>query len=289
MTSQTVAKRRTYTSEERAQYREGKRAEQRAAMERSVRALLSSEGWQAWAQMRATFHRYSWGNCALIAMQRPDATQVAGFKAWQQLGRQVRKGERSIKIMAPMSVKREDAETGEEERVVFFRAVPVFDLSQTDGPPLPEPPREPITGSSHEHYIGQLEEHARSLGFTVEREPLEHAGGYCDAKRRRIVVSSNVEAPNARVRILVHELAHAHGVGYADYGREDAEVVVETAAFVVCGALGLDTSGESVPYVAGWAEDGDLDAIRRHAETVDRIAGELEQACELLKGGGRDA
>jgi antirestriction protein ArdC len=270
--------------QERAAYKEAKRAEAREQVERATRALLSSEGWQAWAQTRATFHRYSMGNTMLIALQRPDATQAAGFKAWQQLGRQVRKGERSIRIMAPMSVKERD-EQGEEtgERVIFVRAVPVFDISQTDGERLPEPPSEPITGDSHEPYIEQLEDHARSLGYTVEREDLEHAGGYCNAKTRRIVVSSNVAAPNAGVRVLVHELAHAHGVGYADYGREDAEVLVETAAVIVCGALGLDTSGESIPYIAGWGEANDLEAIGKHAATVDEIASALEAAC-----GGKD-
>ena len=86
------------------QYREAKQREAREQVERSVRALLTSEGWQRWAQTRATFHRYSMGNCMLIALQRPEATQVAGFRAWQQLGRQVRKGERAIRILAPMVV-----------------------------------------------------------------------------------------------------------------------------------------------------------------------------------------
>jgi antirestriction protein ArdC len=218
-------------------------------------------------------------------MQRPEATHVAGFKAWQQLGRQVRKGEHAIRIMAPMPVKERD-ELGQEtgERVIFFRAVPVFDIAQTHGEPLPEPPSEPITGSSHERYIAQLEAHARSLGYSVDSEPLEHAGGYCDVRSERIVVSSNVEAPNARVRVLVHELAHAHGVGYADYGREDAEVVVETAAVIVCGALGLDTSGESIPYIAGWGEANDLEAIGKHAATVDELASAIEAACGVKDG-----
>jgi antirestriction protein ArdC len=288
MSTNTVARHGgKFTAEQRAEYKQRKRNEQRAAVERATRALLSSDGWRRWAETRATFHRYSWGNCALIAMQRPEATQVAGFKAWQQLGRQVRKGEHAIRIMAPMAVKETD-EHGQEtgERVVFFRAVPVFDIAQTDGEPLPEPPSEPITGDSHERYIGALEDHARSLGFTVERETLEHAGGYCDAKARRIVVSSSLEAPNARVRVLVHELAHAHGVGYADYGRDDAEVLVETAAVIVCGALGLDTSGESIPYIAGWGEANDLEAIGKHAATVDEIASALEAAC-CVKDGAR--
>jgi antirestriction protein ArdC len=286
MSAATLARNgRKFTAEQRAEYKQQKRNEQRQAVERATRALLSSDGWQAWARTRATFHRYSWGNCALIAMQRPEATQVAGFKAWQQLGRQVRKGEHSIRILAPMSVKERD-EHGEEtgERVVFFRAVPVFDVAQTDGEPLPEPPCEPITGSSHERYIAALEDHARSLGYAVEREPLEHAGGYCDAQRKRIVLSAHLDSANARVRVLVHELAHAHGVGYRDYGREDAEVIVETAAVIVCGALGLDTSGESIPYIAGWGEANDLEAIGKYAATVDEIASALEAACGLKDG-----
>jgi antirestriction protein ArdC len=273
-----------FNAEQRAEYKQTKRNEQREQVERSVRELLTSEGWRRWAETRATFHKYSFGNCLLIAQQAPQATQVAGFKAWQQLGRQVRKGERSIRIMAPMSVKRENADTGEVERVPFFRAVPVFDIAQTDGEPLPHVPREPITGDSHERYLELLTAHARSLGFSVEHEPLEHAGGYCDAKRQRIVVSSALGSVNAQVRVLVHELAHAHGVNYKDYSREDAEVVVETAAVIVCGSIGLDTSGESIPYIAEWGERGDLEAIREHAQTVDEIARKLEQACGL-KGG----
>jgi hypothetical protein len=138
---------RILSDAERADYRDGKRSEQRALVEASCREMLSSEGWRRFAETRATFHRYSFGNWQLIAYQRPDATQVAGFKSWQALGRQVRKGERAIRILAPMSVKERDEQGNEtDERLTFFRAVPVFDISQTDGDPLPEAPREPITG-----------------------------------------------------------------------------------------------------------------------------------------------
>jgi antirestriction protein ArdC len=272
---------RILSDAERADYRDGKRSEQRALVEASCREMLSSEGWRRFAETRATFHRYSFGNWQLIAYQRPDATQVAGFKSWQALGRQVRKGERAIRILAPMSVKERDEQGNEtDERLTFFRAVPVFDISQTDGDPLPEAPREPITGDSHAGYVERLEQYARSLGYTVEREALESAGGYCDHKRQRIVVSNNVDSANAHVRVLVHELAHALGVGYAEYGREVAEVIVETATVIVCGSVGLDTSGESIPYIAGWGEQ-DLDAIRRHAAKVDEIARALETVCEV--------
>jgi antirestriction protein ArdC len=271
---------RTFTSEQRAEYREQKRSEQREQVERAVRELLTSDGWRRWAETRATFHDYSMGNCMLIAMQRPDATQVAGFKSWQALGRQVRKGERSIRIMAPMVVKDRQAEDDDATRVLF-RAVPVFDVSQTDGEPLPEPPCEPVTGDSHERYLEPLKDLARSMGIAVyEYEPTSAARGFYDEAGRRIVISTEL-APNGKVRTLIHELAHAHGVTYKDYSRGEAEVIVETAGTIVCGSLGLDTSGEAIPYIAGWGETGDLEAIRKHAETVDTIARSIETACGL--------
>ena len=82
------------------------------------------------------------------------------------------------------------------------------------------------------------------------------------------------------MRTLVHELVHALGVGYREYGREIAEVLTETAAFVACRSLGLDTAGMSVPYVAGWGESGDLDAIKTYADVVDQMARRIEEACD---------
>ena len=275
--------RREFSSEDRAAYRETKREEARQAIEAACRELLTSDGWRRWAETRARLHRYSFANCALIAMQRPEATRVAGFRQWEQLGRHVRKGERAIRIMAPIAVKEREAETGEEtgETLVFFRAVSVFDIGQTDGEPLPEPWREPIAGDSHVSYIARLEAFAKSIGYTIDSEPLETVGGYCDAKAKRIVIAERHDSANAIVRVLVHELAHALGVGYAEYGREAAEVIVETATVIVCGSIGLDTSGESIPYIAGWGEDDDLAAIRTFAEKVDELARTLEAACGI--------
>jgi hypothetical protein len=78
--------------------------------------------------------------------------------------------------------------------------------------------------------------------------------------------------------VLVHEIAHALGVGYKDYGRQQAEVLVDTVTHIVCGSVGLDISSSSVPYVAGWGEDGALEAIRAYAETIDTIARRIEEA-----------
>jgi hypothetical protein len=274
---------------------DAERAERRRAdrdrLEQAARALLSSEGWRRWVKVRSTngLARYSFGNQLLIAMQRPDATYVAGFRAFLQLNRCVRKGERAIRILAPMSVRdRErhasgagDAADGDDPRHTVFRAVPVFDVSQTD--PLPDrelvplmPPCEPIEGDTHSHLFGPLRQLADELGYTVTPRPLDgSAEGWCDNDKREIVVNSKLAA-NGQVRVLVHEVAHALGVGYREYGRQRAEVLVDTVTYIVCGSVGLDISGSSVPYVAGWGETGELDAIRSYAETIDQIARRIE-------------
>jgi hypothetical protein len=266
-----------------------RRREDRDRLERAARALLTSEGWQRWVRVRSTngLARYSFGNQLLIALQRPDATYVAGFRAFLKLNRCVRKGERAIRILAPMSVRARDTDppapevAGEGERRIFFRAVPVFDVCQTD--PLPdrepvplEPPCEPIAGDTHAHLLAPLEGLARELGYGVARRPLDgSADGWCDSRNGEIVANSALPA-NAQVRVLVHELAHALGLGYREHGRRRAEVLVDTVTYIVCRSLGLDTSGSSIPYIAGWGEDGALDAIRGYAETIDEIARRIE-------------
>jgi antirestriction protein ArdC len=258
-----------------------RRQEARKQLERAVEALTESEGWQAWVRTRSAFRRYSLSNTILIAMQRPDASRVAGYRTWEKLGRQVRRGEQGITILAPRTYKVKDA-AGEEtdEVALYFVPVRVFDVAQTDGDPLPEPPCDPITGESHAGLLPGLEKYAGSIGYTVEYEATGSSSlGYCDSAARRIVVASEQPA-NARVRTLIHELAHALGVGYAEYGRKAAEVVVESAATIACRSVGLDTSGEAVPYIAGWG-DGTTDALRKFAGKVDELAGELERACGL--------
>ena len=270
--------------------RDARRQADRERIEQAARALLTTDGWQRWIRVRATngLSRYSLRNQWLIACECHargiTPTYVAGFRAFLALNRCVRKGEAAIRILAPVAVKQRD-DDGEEtgEKRIFFRTVPVFDVSQTD--PLPgvepvplSPPAEPIEGDSHEHLIAALQELAREIGYRVEVRDLPEAGpgGWCDHDRRRIVVGRG--PANRRVRILVHELAHALGLGYRQYGREKAEVLVDCVTYVVCSSAGLDVGGESIPYVAGWGEDGALDAIREYAQTIDAIASRIEDA-----------
>jgi hypothetical protein len=198
----------------------------------------------------------------------------------------VRTGERAIRILAPVAVKERD-EHGEETgaKRIFFCSVPVFDVSMTE--PLPgvepvplAPPAQPIEGDSHAELIPPLVALARDLGYTVEarRLPEPGPGGWCDPKRREIVIADG--PANRRLRTLVHEIAHALGIGYEQYGRRRAEALVDCASYIVCGSVGLDVGGEAIPYVAGWGEDGALDAIREYAETIDTIARRIEAALD---------
>ena len=137
-----------------------------------------------------------------------------------------------------------------------------------------------MSGDSHEHLLEPLERFAGTLGFTVTFETIDGpAGGWCDAKRKRIVVDDGQPA-NARVRVLIHEIAHAMGVDYQRYSRAQAEVIVDTVSFVVGSSVHLDLGGETIPYVAGWGEKGALEAVTEFAATIDTMARQIEQALD---------
>ncbi|MBV8218255.1 MAG: hypothetical protein JO325_07315 [Solirubrobacterales bacterium] len=269
--------------------REQRREQDRQRLHEAANRLLTSEGWQRWVRIRARsgLARLSLNNQLLIALSCPDATFVAGFKAWLSLGYCVRKGEKAIWIIAPMPVKPRRDDDGEDDNAddarprVLFKAVSVFDRSQVaplDGVeqiPL-EPPCEPLTGDSHAHLLAPLRAFTESLGFTVAFESIPGStGGWCDRAAQRIVVDAG-QGANARLRILIHETIHALGVGYAEYGREGAEVIVDTATCVVAASVWLDVGGESIPYVAGWGETGALEAVTAFASTIDELARRVE-------------
>jgi hypothetical protein len=266
--------------------REQRHDRDRQRLHDAARQLLSSEGWQRWVRIRARggLARLSLNNQLLVALSCPDATFVAGFKAWLAMGYCVRKGEKAILIIAPMPIKRaNDHDTDEDPSRprVLFKGVSVFDRSQVapldDVDPAPlDPPCEPLTGDSHAHLLAPMQAFTESLGFTVSFEQIPGAtGGWCDQQAWRIVVDAE-QPPNARLRVLIHETIHALGVGYAEYGREQAEVIVDTATYLVAASVGLDVSGESVPYVAGWGETGALDALTAFASTIDQLARQVE-------------
>jgi hypothetical protein len=273
--------------------RNARRQADRDRIEQAARALLTTDGWQRWIRTRATngLSRYSVTNLCLISAacyaRGITPTYVAGFRAFLDLNRVVRKGQAAIRILAPVTVKDRDAR-GEEtgERRIFFRNVNVWDVCMTDVLPGKEPvalkpPSQPIEGDSHHHLIAPLTEMAGEIGYTVDIRtlPEDGPGGWCDAKRKQIVVARG--PANRQVRTLVHEIGHSLGVGYEQFGRKRAEVLVDCVTVCVLGSVGLEVGGESIPYIAGWGEDGALDAIREYAQTIDTIARRIEDALAL--------
>lgn len=245
----------------------------------AFQAMTTGEDWQRMLQVASTFHRYSFNNVMLILMQRPDATRVAGYRAWQQLGRHVRKGETALRIFAP--IVRKDAadddagDTTEQRRLVGFKAVPVFDVSQTEGDPLPdvEMPRL-LNGEAPAGLWDALAAQVADLGYDLTRADCTPANGMTEWTTRTVTVRPDVDDAQA-VKTLAHELAHVRlhepSALPADHHRGRREVEAESVAYIVCHHYGLPTDDYSLPYVAGWS-GGDRDIVRETAERVTACA-----------------
>jgi antirestriction protein ArdC len=238
-----------------------------------IEALTTSDRWRAHLEVQGRFHRYSFNNALLIGAQDPGATRVAGFATWKKLGRSVAKGERAIWILAPMIGRRVRDADGEERRPIYgFRPVAVFDVAQTEGDPLPEICRN-LDGEDPAAWFGALRGRAEQLGYSVEPAQLSGTtNGDCNYGLRRIRVESRNQ-PAQQVKTLAHELAHA--LLHEDVAdRSLAELEAESAAFLVCRRLGLDSGVYSFGYVAGWAGGGPqaVAAISASGAAIQRTA-----------------
>jgi antirestriction protein ArdC len=225
-------------------------------------------------KVASKFHRYSFNNHLMIYCQRPDATLVAGFRKWQQLGRNVRKGEKGLAILAPCKYRAKIEDEDGDEQVVQsvrgFRIVYVFDISQTEGEPLEALDAvspELLCGGSPDGLWEALVAQANAAGFEVVRKSRLSENGYCDFGTREIGIRPDADDLQA-VKTLVHELAHAllHG-GDLIGDRSRQEIEVESVAFIVLDALGMNSDSYSFPYVARWT-GGDVQVI---AETGARV------------------
>jgi antirestriction protein ArdC len=269
---------------------EQRQAEREALLERlgeKVDALCNSGEWMAYLRFMSGFRRYSFSNLMLAAMQCPHATHVAGFRKWQQLGRQVRKGEKAIKILgySTKKVTKTDPATGEEveDRITRFPVLSVFDISQTDGERVPSTTYALPTGEGPAGMLDRLSAWLQDQGWTLRELPL--AGmmeGYTDHQRRIIATESNLE-PAARLLVLLHETAHAllHD-NEADYvaHRGVCETEAESTAYVIANLLGMDADASSVSYMAGWAK-ADRDVITTAATNVLRAVNTIAAALGL--------
>jgi antirestriction protein ArdC len=252
-----------------------------------IETLTTSVAWRAHLEAQGRFHRYSFSNALLICRQDPDASRVAGFATWKSFGRAVRKGERAIWILAPMTGRRMRTAEGEERRPILgFRPVAVFDVAQTDGEPLPEVCRN-LVGDDPAASFDALVCRAARLGYTVEITELPGTtNGDCSFARRRIRIECR-NGPAQRVKTLAHELAHALLHEGTD-DRQLAELEAESTAFVVCRILGLDTSGYTFGYVACWAGGGP-EAIARIKASGSRIQHAASIILDELEETGSEA
>lgn len=240
------------------------------ALREGIIALTTSEQWAQWLRFSRRLPNYSFHNQILILGQFPGATQVAGYRSWQSFGRQVRRGERGIAILAPIGPSRPVDADALRLPPLAFKTVRVFDVSQTDGPALPVAVEELMGPASPSDLSGLLGV-ASKLGFRVEWIELRSGRrGDCSHALRRIRVHTGL-APAQALKTLAHELGHAilHGPGFAG-DRSLAELEAESCAFVTCSSLGIDSSAYSFGYVATWAGGGP-EAVERIGRSASRI------------------
>lgn len=254
----------------------------RAGMVEKIEALTDSDQWKRYLTSMASFHSYSFRNIMLILSQNENATQVAGFKAWREKhGRQVRKGEKALKIFgyATRKVTVVDKKTGEEteERVAYFPLRSVFDVSQTE--PIEGQEAEivhDLVGADHGDIYGRTADFLIARGWTVEREGIPGTvEGFTQLDgSMRVVIDEALSDAHAASVILheaAHVLLHTDGNGEKDHDavqhRGIGEIEAESVAYVVAGLLGLDTSDQSIGYIAGWGH-GDIEMVQDTAQRV---------------------
>ena len=279
-------------------------------LEQGITELFESERYKEYLRVMSKFHNYSFNNTLLIAMQKPDASLVAGFSSWKNnFGRNVMKGEKGIKIIAPspftvkQEVEKTDPQTGKpvigkdgkpvteekEIKVPAYKVVSVFDVSQTEGRELPDIAVDELTGDvdRFKDFFAALEQASPvPVGF----EKIEGgAHGYYHLEEKRIAIDEGMSDLQT-LKTAIHEIAHAklHDIDLnapkeeqkPRVDRRTREVEAESVAYTVCQHYGLDTSDYSFGYVAGWSSGKELAELRGSLETIRNTAAEMINAID---------
>ena len=272
-------------------------------LEAGLKELFESEKYKSYLSTMSKFHNYSFNNTLLIAMQKPEATLVAGYQAWQKnFERHVNKGEKAIRILAPApyKIKEErdklDPVTGEmmfdengmpqkeetEVTIPAFRAVSVFDVSQTDGKPIPELEVNELlsTVEGYEDFVQALM-NISPVPIAFEDIPGD-SKGYFSTAEKRIAVQENM-SESQTLKTMVHEAAHSRlhdkevnqSMDIPVKDRNTKEVEAESVAFTVCQHFGIDTSDYSFGYIAGWSSGRNMKELKSSLDTIRKTASEL--------------
>ena len=275
-------------------------------LEEGIANLFESDAFKQYLTTLSKFHNYSLNNTLLIAMQKPDATLVAGYTAWQkQFGRQVQKGEKAIKILAPapykkkVNVEKQDPNTGEvlrnpdgtaqteiqEVMQPAFKIVNVFDISSTEGKELPTIGVDELLGDvkQYENFMNALK---AFCPVPIAFEQIDSgAKGYYHQTEQRIALQEGMSEVQT-VKTLIHEMAHQklHAVDpttkepigeNGNQTRHAKEVEAESVAFTVCQHFGIDTSDYSFAYVAGWSHGKETPELKASLNTIRQAASEM--------------
>lgn len=286
-----------------------------AGIEKGIQELFESDRYRNYLTTMSRFHRYSLNNVMLIHAQKPDATLVAGFNKWKNsFGRHVKKGEKGIQILAPTpyKIKQEEQkldpdtklplldENGEpvtEEKEVtipMFKVVSVFDVSQTDGRPLPQI-SSTLTGDVAEYEVF-LEALHRTSPVPISFQAMEPGmDGYFAPKKQKIFLREGMSQVQT-ICAAVHEIAHSklhdyeHMTELADDGetilvpgeksRNTEEVEAESVSYAVCQYFGIETAENSFGYIATWSQGKELKELRASLETINKTSSELISGIE---------
>ncbi len=275
-----------------------------ASIEDGIKELFQSENYARYLQTMSRFHRYSVNNQVLIHMQKPDATLVAGFNKWKnQFGRNVIKGEHGIKIIAPTPFKKKieqekldpdtqlpvldaDGKVVTEEKTIqipMYRAVTVFDVSQTEGKPLPQLAHD-LAGNV-ENYEMFMEALRRSSPVPISIEVMSgKMDGYFDLEHQDIAIRKGMSEVQT-VSATIHEMAHAllhnrtketeQSAEQKKLSRNTEEVQAESISHTVCAYYNIATGANSLGYIASWSKDKTLPELRESLEIINKTAGGL--------------
>ena len=292
-------------------------------LEQGISELFESDRYREYLSIMSRFHNYSFNNTVLIAMQKPDASLIAGFNAWKNdFGRNVKRGEKGIRIIAPSPFKvkkemekidpktqrpvigRDGKPVTEEKEITIpaFKVVSVFDVSQTEGRELPNLAVDALTGNveKYKDFFAALE---KTSPVPVGFEKIEGgAHGYYHLEEQRIALNEG-ESQLQSLKTLIHEIAHAklHSIDLNipldeqpnRPDRRTREVEAESIAYTVCQHYGLDTSDYSFGYVAGWSSGKELTELKNSLETIRSTAAEIignidGHFAELQRAQGRE-
>lgn len=264
-------------------------------LEAGIKEVFTSGRYREFLSAMNKFHSYSYNNTMLILMQKPEASYVAGFKTWETLGRRIKKGEKGITILAPCpyktvnyvdvvdpntgQVKRDEQGNPMKERKKIarasFKAIAIFDISQTEGKPLPELVKE---------LQGEIQDYKVLMDSVKEVAPVPirfeewdaRKKGHYDLGKKEIVIKSGMSELQT-VKTAIHETAHSilHKDQAHVKDKKTMEVQAESISYIVCQRLGLDTSDYSFGYLAGWSSNKELPELKSSLQTIQDTAREV--------------